>query len=463
MVTIPGELLHAIAAPGGGQVALVIGAGCSVEAPTSMPLAAELAHEACRQLVLDQILVEGQCADPWDLAALASMVWAVTQGQAELVKRFPRDAMRQARPNLGYKLLAALMAENAIGHVLSLNFDFAVENAAIHLGHTIPTIDAPGQPVPVRPALVYLHGSAASDPERLVLRTEMINEGWRNQWEQIVATQVLSAPRILFAGLGSAAPVLSATLAMIQGALGAEKTIYQADIGDLAGNTLAQQLNIPAERYIKGGWCEVLEKLGERVVADHVHALEVNGQANLVENAFSQADRDRFTGLSAKLTGVSLLALGKLRAFAQLDRNILYRVHSPQADAQIAEPMVKLAELGEALGLEPRPTAGGTWQLFKDGRPRAQVLLASGGGVLRLAAAEPRARELCAQITAEVSQGPDVILIGGLMPSQPPTAHIDIIADGDPESLVDGLSDTPIVSANDPTFIERIGVLLNAA
>jgi len=455
--------LHAIAAPGGGQVALVIGAGCSVEAPTSMPLAGALAQEAYRQLVLDQILVEGQCAEPWDLAALASIVWAATQGQTELVKRFPREAMRQARPNLGYKLLAALMAEHAIGHVLSLNFDFAVENAAIHLGHTIPTIDAPGQPVPVRPALVYLHGSATSDPERLVLRTEMINDGWKNQWEQIVATQVLSAPRILFVGLGSAAPVLSATLAMIQKALGAEKAIYQADIGDLAGNTLAQQLNIPTERYIKGGWCEVLEELSERVAADQVHKLEINGQANLLDNAFSQAERDRFATLSAKLSGVSLLALGKLRAFAQLDRNILYRVHSPQSDAQIAEPMVRLAELGEVLGLEPRPTAGGTWQLFKDGRPRGQILLASGGGVLRLAAAEPRARELCAQITAEVSQGPDVILIGGLMPSAPPPAHIDIIADGDPQSLVDGLRDTPIVSANDPTFIERIGVLLNAA
>ena len=85
-----------------------------------------------------------------------------------------------------------------------------------------------------------------------MLRAETINEGWKNQWEQIVATQVLSAPRILFAGLGSAAPVLSATLTMIQEALGAEKTIYQADIGDLAGNMLAQQLNIPAGTLHQG-------------------------------------------------------------------------------------------------------------------------------------------------------------------------------------------------------------------
>ncbi len=235
------------------------------------------------------------------------------------------------------------------------------------------------------------------------------------------------------------------------------------DSSDLAGNTLAKQLSIPREQYIRGGWCEVLERLSERIAAEHVHALEVNGQANLVENVFDHSDQARFTNLAKKLADVSLLALGKLRAFAQLDRNVLYRVHSSQGDAQIAEPIVKLAKLCEVLGLEARPTAGGTWQLSRDGRPMAQVLLASRGGVLRLAAVEPRARELCVQIKAEVPQGPDLILIGGLMPSQQPSHHIDIIADGDPQSLIDGLMDAPIVSANDPDFIVRIGTLLNAA
>ena len=117
------------------------------------------------------------------------------------------------------------------------------------------------------------------------------------------------------------------------------------------------------------------------------NALEVTGQANLAENAFSQVDQDRFTSLAAKMIGVSLLALGKLRAFAQLDRNIVYRTHSPQADAQIAEPLVKLAELGEALGFEPRPTAGGTWQLVK-GRPT----MGSGPSCIRRRGAAPSGR-----------------------------------------------------------------------
>ena len=49
------------------------------------------------------------------------------------------------------------------------------------------------------------------------------------------------------------------------------------------------------------------------------------------------------------------------------------------------------------------------------------------------------------------------------MPSPLPPAQIDLIADSDPESLIDGLNDTPIVSAHDPDFIQRIGAFLNAA
>lgn len=463
LATIPADLLHAIAQPGGGQVALVVGAGCSLEAPTSLPLAGPLANQAYQQLVLDHVLEDGQCADPYDLAALASLVWEVTNGQSELVKRFPLAAMRQARPNLGYKLLAALMAENAICHVLSLNFDLAAENAAAHLGQTIPSIDAPGDAVPVMPAIVHLHGTANSDPERLTLRMETMDEGWKDQWEQVVAGQVLSAPFILFAGLGSPAPVLTATLDMIQTALGAYKATYQADPGDLEHNTLAQQLNIPGERYIKGGWSEVVDALGTRVAAEHVNALVANGIANLQANGFSQAERDRFTSLVAKLTDISLLAMGKLRAFAKLDLDAIYRRHSPEDDARAAEPMVRLAELAETLGMDLRPTAGGTWQLLSEGRPRAQVLLASGGGVLRLTAVEPLARELCSQIAAESASGPDVVLIGALMPGPPPPEHLDLVADGDSDSLIDGPSKTQIVSANDPDFIQRIGEFLDAA
>jgi hypothetical protein len=427
-----------------------------------MPLAGELAHDVERQLVLDGVLSEGQCVNPWDLSALATLVWQLTGSQAGLVARFPLDRMRLAKPNLGYKLLIALMAERAIGHVLSLNFDLAVQNAAAELGNDISIVDQAGQPVPVKATLVHLHGNANSQSEQLVLRAEVIDAGWRGQWEQVVAQQILGAPTILFVGLGSAAPVLSATIGMIQAALGGNKTMYQVDIGAYATNGFAQQLNIPEDRYIRGGWSEVISKIAERISSEQVHALETNGIALLNENNFPQADRGRFKTLAARFKTLPLLALGKLRAFAELDPMRLYRPHSSRDDELIAEPIVKLAQLAERLGFETSPTAGGTWRLMRDGRLIGQLVLASGGGVRRLAALEPRVKRVCDHIEENSPMGLDFVLIGGLAAS-PLLDHVDIIADEDPTDLIGGLRGPSLISANDADFIDRVGTLLNAA
>jgi len=463
LVTIPAELLHAIAAPGGGRVAIVIGAGCSVEAPTEMPLAAPLAHDVERRLVLEGVLQQGQCDDPWDLAALATLVWQKTGTQAALVHRFPLDRMRLAKPNLGYRLLVALMAEGAVTHVLSLNFDLAVQNAATELGSDISIIDAAGQAVPVRAAVVHLHGNANSDSEQLVLRLEEIDQGWFGQWEQIVVQQILGAPILLFAGLGSAAPVLTSTIGLIQKALDGGKALYQADIGDYDANHFAEQLNIAPEHYIQGSWCTVLAKLAERVAAEQAHALAVNGTSLLKENGVPDADRDRFNVLAGRFQNLSLLALGKLRAFANLDVRRVYRPHEQRDDELIAEPMVKLAQLAEHLGFEAQPTSGGTWRLMRNGQLVAQLVLASGGGVRRSAALEPLLKRVCDYIDENSPMGLDFVLVGGLAAGEHHLQHVDIIADQNPADIIGGPSTPPLISANDPEFVRRVGILLNAA
>lgn len=463
MVIIPPALLQSLAVPGGGQVALVIGAGCSIELPTGIPLARTLAADAERQLVLNGRLEADQCPDPQDLAGLAALIYQLTGGQAELVQCFPLERMRLARPNSGYKLMVALMAEGAIGHVLSLNFDMAVQHAAAELGVEIVTVTAAGDPVPVRATLVQLHGNANSDPEAMVLRAEVIDDGWIGQWEQVVAQQVLGAPVVLFAGLGSAAPVLSATIEMIQGALDGNKMLFQADLGEFALNGFAAQLHIPEERYIRGSWNEVLTKLAERVAADQMHALSQRGEALLVANQADQADRDRFTALVAKMAALPLLAIGRLRAFADLDTIKLYRPHSERDDELITEPMVRLANLADELGLEAQPTPAGTWVLKRGNQPVAQLVLATGGGVRRIAALEPRAKGVSDCIGENSATPLDFILIGGVVPGAPSLAHVDLIADENPGDLIGGLAGPPLVSANDADYIDQIGRLLNVA
>jgi hypothetical protein len=463
LATIPPELLQSLAAPGGGQVAVVIGAGCSVDPPTSIPLAGDLSEAVERQLVLNGRLQANQCPNPRDLAALASLVFQICNNQVELVQCFPIQRMRLARANLGYKLLVALMAEGAIGHVLSLNFDLAIQNAAAELGIEIATIAAVSEPVPIRAALIQLHGNANSEPDHLVLRTEAMDGEWIGQWHQVVAQQVLAAPIVLFAGLGSPAPVLTATVAMIQGALGGNRALYQADVVAFAQSGFAAQLEIPEQRYIQGSWNAVVTRLAERIAAQQVDSLLRSGRALLTENHHGEADIQRFTGIAAKLADQSLLTLGKMRAFADLDRDKLYRPHSVRDDEFMSEPMLRLVQVAERFGLDTAPTPAGTWALRRNGQPIAQIVLATGGGVRRMAAIENRAKTICATIADNGPMPVDVVLIGGLIDAALAFDHVDLIADEKSDDIIGGLAVPLLVSANDPHHIDRIGELLHVA
>jgi hypothetical protein len=75
---LPADLLEAISSLGGGRVALVIGAGCSIEEPTGLPMSREASREIHRMLVQDGILALGDCADPDDLSLVTDAVFHKT-------------------------------------------------------------------------------------------------------------------------------------------------------------------------------------------------------------------------------------------------------------------------------------------------------------------------------------------------------------------------------------------------
>ncbi len=121
---LPADLLHA-AAERQGLVVLVVGAGCSLEAPTNLRLASDYAIDVHRRLLLDGVLEENECQQPDDLSLVASAVWERHGSQAAVVERLPRSGFRTARPNEGYLIAAALLREGAVSAVLTLNFDLA--------------------------------------------------------------------------------------------------------------------------------------------------------------------------------------------------------------------------------------------------------------------------------------------------------------------------------------------------
>src|ERR1700712_3165792 len=126
---LPAFLLAAISDPGGGRVTMVLGAGCSFEAPTNLPLSKTLAEDAHRQLVQNGVFDEGDCETPSDLSCVADAVFDRLGRQKELVDVLPTKRMRFARPNDGGLIAAALLLEGALRDIVVLNYDLSLTNA----------------------------------------------------------------------------------------------------------------------------------------------------------------------------------------------------------------------------------------------------------------------------------------------------------------------------------------------
>jgi hypothetical protein len=171
-VTVPAVVLAAVAHPGGGRLVLVLGAGCSYESPTDLPLSRPLAEEAHRRLVLDGVLAQGECNDPTDLSCVADAVYARRGRQRELVDVLPRQQMRFAMPNEGSLIAAALMLEAVVSYLLVLNYDLSIPNALAQLGarDEVQVLRGPEDHDQLGLVnVIFLHRNVDADPESWVL------------------------------------------------------------------------------------------------------------------------------------------------------------------------------------------------------------------------------------------------------------------------------------------------------
>jgi hypothetical protein len=227
----PAELppeLRAAAARADGQIVIVMGAGCSLDPPTSLELAGDLANRICSSLIANGSLPPDMVDDPRDLSQLASAVFELTGSQRLVVDEFPPAAFRSAQPNEGHITLAALMREGVVGNTLSLNFDLSVSSAISITGAGLEVRVLKGPEDHAQQGernLIYLHRNIESGPDELILRTEQLESEWKARWEEVVARRLLSGPLTVFVGLGSPAGVLTETAKWIMRSLDAE-TVY---------------------------------------------------------------------------------------------------------------------------------------------------------------------------------------------------------------------------------------------
>ena len=163
---LPPDLLQAIAEPTGSRVVLLVGAGCSLEPPTSLPLSRQCAEQAHAELLAEGVLAIGDCSDPSDLSVLAETVADRTGSQDALIGRMHPNCFKTAQPNHGHTLAAILLRERAISCVVTLNFDLALSSAlAMVGGDDVEVIQGPedhGRLGTIN--LVYLHRNANSEP-----------------------------------------------------------------------------------------------------------------------------------------------------------------------------------------------------------------------------------------------------------------------------------------------------------
>lgn len=428
---LPPDLLAAIAHPEGGRVVLVIGAGCSVEPPTSLPLDDECAGDAHHQLVADGILRRDDCANPRDLSAVADAVIKRQGSQAALVSRLPVEAFQLAPPNEGHRLAAAMLREGAVSCVMTINFDMALPSALTTVGSRgdVAVVGGPEDHGRIGPRnVIFLHRNAHAHPELWVLSKKALDDEWKGAWVEAIAARFVAGPVTVFAGLGTLAGVLVETTKRIRKMTPA--MVYQVDPADRDSSAFFRALKLPPDSYIQMRWVAFMQELSLRLVYEH--QIEIRNECKDLVGRHGWVEED-VDGLTDRLGELGLIGLGRFRARWLLDESS----YVPR-DAAIPG---WLADLVLAVGLVERITDStatfredGTVEFRSDNRVLGIVLLGHGRGILRWF-----------EIDAEIDRNrplwewrnPRSILVAGVAGNrQEVTAPRDIVAEGTAQDLV---------------------------
>lgn len=373
-----------------GQVVLVVGAGCSVEHPTSLPLARQLSETLHRELVTDGVLRPGDCAEPEDLSAVAAAVKARMASVAELVTRM-KEHIRVSPPNEGHYLAAALLIEGSLGSVLTVNFDLALSTALAVLGaRNVRVIERPADfPSLGSNNLIYLHRNINEpDPDQMVLLVTDLNEGWRTGWEGPVAGRVLTSPHVIFVGIGTSIGALHVTLQWLREKLPIGCSVLQVDPADWGPTQVSTELGVTQADYRQMGWIDFMRHVAAKASLQQV--ADFNAQLAACVPRWGGMAVD--PTLAEMIVGKDLVHSGRLRAaWTMAGRNYLSAAECDLellADLALAVWNVK----EEFQSDEIRFSDDGTVEFWREGRIAGHAQLATGSGKLTIAEVEARLR-----------------------------------------------------------------------
>lgn len=444
-MNLPPDLLAAVSDPGGGKITLIVGAGCSFDAPTSIPLAGTCSQECHDRLVADGVLASGDCPTPSDLSCLADTVVTKTGRQQPLVDQLSRHyPLKAATPNEGHSLAAALLREGVIASLVTLNFDLALSTAIGNLGvgDTIGIIDGPDDLSDQKAInLYYLHRNVtADDPETWVLRTAALRSEWQRTWQSVVAAKVLATPVVVFAGLGSPADVLIESTKLIQTAIPNTNQTYQVDPVDHTKSAFFAALALDPSAYIKATWCDFMNALSQRVVVEQATRLKAVAAAMVQRDQLTPED---LTALLVRLRDIGLLKLGGLRA-CWLHHEKPYFPDEPLARELVADLLLAAAFVARVRDVTAVPCEDGVVEFRRGDRTIASHVFVSGRGTRSRLAIEAelsaRRRRLRGRATPPTGAIVSGTRSGTIAVASPP----DVVLGDTSTSIVSGQPALPI-------------------
>lgn len=435
---LPPPLLNA-ASQANGRVMLVLGAGCSFPPPTSVPMAKKCAQDAYRRLKHDGVLADGDCPNPDDLSVLADTVFNKSGSQAQLVDRLPQDEFRRARANSGYLIAAALLRENVISSILTLNYDLAMEDALTQLGALEVHKIARPEDMPhfVAHNVVYLHRNVNEiDPEKWVLRGAALASEWQQGWEGMMAQVMLTSSVVVFAGLGSPAAVLIETAQLIKARIGTVDA-YQIDPCPAAGNAFFQALGLSLNAFMQLDWNEFMALLGDRVVTEQVDILREVCATEAQTEGFAVTNVDLVTG---RLRGMNLVEVGKTRA-AWLSLDECYTIHTSLNAPLLAHVIIAASAVAQALDAQAVAIRSEVVEFrAASGAALTCAMMACGRGVRGWTAMEAEVRRRRAAVPRQDPQPRFGVVAGATgLPLGDVVAPVDIVVD--PRAAGDILDD----------------------
>jgi hypothetical protein len=443
MTGLPSDLLQAISASGGGKVVLVLGAGCSCEAPTGLPLSRQCSSSAHQRLLADNVLAPGECADPDDLSCVADAVFAKTKSQKDLISRILADhSFKSATPNEGYLIGAAFLFEGAVRAVVTLNFDLAMTAALSALGVDtgVAVIDGPHElDQQAGRNVYYLHRNANAPADEWVLRTSVIKTEWKDRWEQHIATSVLTAPVVVFAGLGSPAAVLLESTRLIRAAT--TNKVVQVDPGDPEKSEFSKALGIGAEAFVKLTWCEFMRFLASRLAEQQLVYLQAAVAKKEQEDSLPPED---VSPLLREAKSLGLVGLGRFRANVLLNGKP-YAPDHEQTRGLLADLFQGIAMLARFFGERVKLYQDGVIEFARPGKPSRSFLLASGRGSRGKIAMEVAIKSRLDSLQGHTRLPEGAIVSGTTDWDTPITPPLDIVLDDSSGSIVASLPGSTLI------------------